>query len=254
MRTRGMLRGLHMITRRTALKTVALASAVSPLLPTVGPSLSAGAAAAAAGPAGPHQLPPLGYAFDALEPFIDAKTMEIHHDRHHAAYVAGLNKAVGDQPALAGKSALELISQLDAVPDAIRTAVRNHGGGHVNHSFFWQLLKKNGGAGPGGVLKAAIEKKFGTVDAFRTEFTGAAMTVFGSGWAWLTVDRTGTLAIEKTPNQDSPYSAGRVPLLGIDVWEHAYYLKYQNKRADYVAAFFQVIDWDFVAARLAKPV
>jgi Fe-Mn family superoxide dismutase len=237
-----------MITRRTALKTVVLATTSIPLLAATQP-----AAAPAAAPTGPYDLAPLPYPADALEPFIDARTMEIHHGRHHATYVTSLNKAVAGQAELAGKSPVDLIRNLGAVPEAIRTAVRNHGGGHVNHTLFWQSLKRNGGATPAGPLMEALVKKFGTFDGFKAEFTKAALSVFGSGWAWLSLDRSGDVTIEITPNQDSPYMAGRIPLLGIDVWEHAYYLKYQNKRADYVAAFFNVIHWDFVASRLAKP-
>jgi Fe-Mn family superoxide dismutase len=214
--------------RRTALKTVALAPAVTPVLLAAAQN----PAPAADAPTGPYKLDPLPYAYDALEPFIDAKTMEIHHGRHHAAYVRSLNTAVQGHPDLAQKSPKDLISNLGSVPENIRAAVRNHGGGHVE----------------------ALVKVFGDYAKFREEFTRAAMSVFGSGWAWLSMDpKTGTLGLEATPNQDSPYMAGRVPLLGLDVWEHAYYLKYQNKRADYVAAFFNVINWDVVAQRLANP-
>lgn len=234
-----------MIDRRTVLKAVALAPALAPSLIS---------AADAPPPAGPHKLDPLPYPADSLEPFIDARTMEIHHDRHHAAYVTSLNRAVAGRAEWASKSAKELIGNLAAVPEDIRTAVRNHGGGHVNHALFWQLLKRNGGIGPSGPLMEALVKKFGTFDVFRSEFTKAALSIFGSGWAWLSLDkRSGEIGLETTPNQDSPYMAGRIPLLGIDVWEHAYYLKYQNKRADYVAAFLNVIHWEAVAARLANP-
>jgi Fe-Mn family superoxide dismutase len=236
--------------RRTALKTVALAPAVTPVLLAAAQN----PAPAADAPTGPYKLDPLPYAYDALEPFIDAKTMEIHHGRHHAAYVRSLNTAVQGHPDLAQKSPKDLISNLGSVPENIRAAVRNHGGGHVNHSLFWTLLKRNGGTTPSGALMEALVKVFGDYAKFREEFTRAAMSVFGSGWAWLSMDpKTGTLGLEATPNQDSPYMAGRVPLLGLDVWEHAYYLKYQNKRADYVAAFFNVINWDVVAQRLANP-
>lgn len=236
-----------MIDRRTALKTVAVATAAAPVLLT-----AAQPAATPAAPTGPHTLPPLPYPTDALEPFIDARTMEIHHDRHHATYVASLNKAIAGNADLAGKSAEELIAHLGAVPEPIRNLVRNHGGGHVNHSFFWQLLKRNGGTTPSGPLMEALVGKFGTFEKFKSEFSTAAMSVFGSGWAWLSCDKNGEIGLEVTPNQDTPVMAGRIPLIGIDVWEHAYYLKYQNKRVDYVTAFFQVINWDFVAARLAK--
>jgi Fe-Mn family superoxide dismutase len=192
-----------------------------------------------------YKLPPLPYAFDALEPFIDAKTMEIHHDKHHAAYVANLNKAIagtnlGDQPID------KLITNLDQVPEAIRTAVRNNGGGHANHTLFWELLKKNGGA-PTGDLKKAIDSQLGGYDKFKEEFTKAATTRFGSGWAWLSVNKDGKLIIESTANQDSPLSIGNTPILGLDVWEHAYYLKYQNRRPEYITAFFDIINWPKVA-------
>ena len=244
---------VHMINRRTALKAVALVPSAAALA-TQTVRAQAAPAAAAPAPTGPHQLAPLPYPTDALEPFIDAKTMEIHHDRHHASYVMSLNRAIAGQPDLAGKSAQELISNLATVPEAIRTPVRNHAGGHVNHTLFWQMLKRNGGTTPSGPLMESIVRKFGTFDGFKAEFTRASLSVFGSGWAWLSRDRSGDVLIETTPNQDCPYMAGRVPLLGIDVWEHAYYLKYQNKRADYVAAFFNVVNWDFVASRYTKPV
>ena len=244
-----MLGATDMIPRRSALQALALVPAVAPRLVAAAQP----APAAAPAPTGPHELAPLPYAADALEPFIDARTMEIHHDRHHATYVASLNKAVSGHAELATKSAQELISNLGAVPEGIRTAVRNHGGGHVNHTLFWQMLKRNGGTTPAGPLMEALVRRFGTFDAFKAEFTKASMSVFGSGWAWLSRDHAGEIGIETTPNQDSPYMGGRIPLLGIDVWEHAYYLKYQNKRADYVAAFFNVVNWDFVATRFAKP-
>lgn len=197
-------------------------------------------------------LPPLGYAFDALEPHIDAQTMQIHHDKHHQAYITNLNKAVSDTPSLAGKSVEELLKNLSSVPEAVRGAVRNHGGGHANHALFWQLLKKNGGGQPSGELATAIDKKFGSFAQFQTKFTEAATKQFGSGWAWLSVGAGKELIVESTPNQDSPISAGRTPLLGIDVWEHAYYLKYQNRRADYITAFYNVINWDVVTERFLK--
>ncbi len=239
--------------RRTAIKAVALGSAATSSLLTARVNAAETPARAAAPAEGAYRLDPLPYEYNALEPFIDARTMEIHHGRHHAAYVAGLNRAVAGHPELAKRSPQELVSNLAAVPEEIRTAVRNSGGGHVNHTIFWQLLKRNGGTAPSGKLMETLVGKFGTFDAFKTEFSRAAMSVFGSGWAWLSLDpRTGEVGLETTPNQDSPYMAGRVPLLGIDVWEHAYYLKYQNKRAEYVAAFFQVINWEAVADRLAK--
>lgn len=237
-----------MITRREAIKRAALATAVTAASATL-PNLQAQSAGSpAAVPAGPFKLSPLPYAFDALEPYIDAQTMQIHHDRHHAAYVANLNKAVAGQSELTGKTVEDLIRNLSLVPESVRTAVRNNAGGDSNHTLFWQLLKKNSGGKPTGDLLKAIEKKFGSCDDFQKQLSEAAMKVFGSGWAWLTLDGN-ELKIESTPNQDSPLTQGRTPLLGLDVWEHAYYLKYQNRRADYVAAFFNVINWDFVAER-----
>lgn len=235
--------------RRHALKTTTLALVSAPTLAQA--ATAAPAAAPAAAPTGPFRLDPLPYPADALEPFIDARTMEIHHDRHHAAYVMGLNRAVAGDAALSARTPVELISNLAALPESIRLAVRNHGGGHVNHTLFWQMLRRNGGTTPSGPLMEAIVRRFGTFDGFKVEFTKAALSVFGSGWAWLSKDRSGDIGIETTPNQDSPYMVQRTPLLGIDVWEHAYYLKYQNKRADYVAAFFEVIHWDFVASRFS---
>lgn len=190
-----------------------------------------------------HELPALPYAFDALEPHIDALTMEIHHDRHHGTYVNNLNKALEGNAALEGKSIDELIGDLNAVPENIRTAVRNNGGGHANHSMFWNLLSPNGGGQPTGKLAAAIDAKFGSLDKFKEAFAAAATGRFGSGWAWLVVDG-GELAITSTPNQDNPLMEGKKPVLGLDVWEHAYYLKYQNKRPDYISAFWNVINWD----------
>jgi Fe-Mn family superoxide dismutase len=195
-----------------------------------------------------HQLPALPYPYDALEPHIDAQTMEIHHGRHHATYVNNLNAALEGHADLQSKSVEELISNLDALPESIRTAVRNNGGGHANHTLFWQILSPNGGGAPSGELADAINQTFGSFDNFKAEFTKAATTRFGSGWAWLVVDG-GKLAITSTPNQDSPIMEGKTPILGLDVWEHAYYLKYQNKRPDYIAAFWNVVNWDEVSKR-----
>jgi Fe-Mn family superoxide dismutase len=236
-----------MMTRRHALKSAALASvafaASSPLR-----NLSAQPAPSQAAPGGPFTVPPLLYAFDALEPHIDARTMQIHHDKHHAAYVANLNKAVASYPELGKKPVEDLLKDLSAVPETIRAAVRNQGGGHYNHSIFWEMMNKNAGGEPSGELSQAINKKFGSFSAFKDQFTKAAVGQFGSGWAWLVSD-AGELKIESTPNQDSPLSAGKLPLLGVDVWEHAYYLKYQNRRPDYVAAWFNVINWDYVSRK-----
>ena len=190
-----------------------------------------------------YTLPELGYAYDALEPHIDARTMEIHHTKHHQAYITNLNAAVKDHPQLEKLSVEQLIRNLDEVPENIRTVVRNHGGGHANHSFFWPLLKK--GVSPDGPAIEAIKGSFGSFDSFRESFSGAATKVFGSGWAWLVVDN-GKLDIVTTPNQDNPLSQGKMPVLGLDVWEHAYYLLYQNRRPDYIAAFFNVINWEKV--------
>ncbi|MEK6897292.1 MAG: superoxide dismutase [Nanoarchaeota archaeon] len=189
-------------------------------------------------------LPKLQYSYDALEPFIDAKTMEIHYTKHHQAYIDKLNKALERYPKLQKNSAEDLIKNLPVVPEDIRTAMRNHGGGHVNHSFFWQILKK--GVEPKGEILKAINKKFKGIDNFKELFKDAATTLFGSGWVWLVVNKEGELEIMKTPNQDNPISNGMIPVLGIDVWEHAYYLKYQNRRPEYVDAFFNVINWDKV--------
>lgn len=196
-----------------------------------------------------HEVPPLPYAYNALEPHIDEQTMRIHHDKHHAAYVNNLNAALEKQPALAGKSVEDLIGDLNTVPDAVRAAVRNNGGGHANHTLFWEVLGPKAGGAPSGALGDAITSAFGSFDGFKDQFTKAAMGRFGSGWAWL-VQPGGTLAIESTANQDSPLMEGKTPLLGLDVWEHAYYLKYQNRRADYVAAFWNVVDWAAVSRRL----
>jgi Fe-Mn family superoxide dismutase len=198
-----------------------------------------------------YSLPPLPYAFDALEPSIDARTMEIHHDKHHAAYVTNLNKALEAHADLSALPIEKLIASLDKVPEAVRTVVRNNGGGHANHSLFWETIGKGKGGEPAGHLGEAIRSVFGGFDTFKETFTKAAMGRFGSGWAWLSTDPQGKLLVESTANQDSPIMHGNVPLFGIDVWEHAYYLKYQNKRADYVAAIYDVIDWDAVGKRFA---
>jgi Fe-Mn family superoxide dismutase len=190
-----------------------------------------------------HTLPELGYAYNALEPFIDAATMEIHHTKHHQAYITKLNEALEKHPGLQGKAVRELLENLEAVPEDIRGAVRNHGGGHYNHSLFWPLLKK--GVPFGGDIKGPIEKKYGGLEGFKETFSQAAATRFGSGWAWLVV-REGELDVISTANQDNPVSLGLVPILGLDVWEHAYYLKYQNRRPDYIKAFFEIINWNEV--------
>jgi Fe-Mn family superoxide dismutase len=196
-----------------------------------------------------HQLPALPYANDALEPNIDALTMEIHHDRHHNAYVTNLNKALESAPELASKSIEDLIADLASVPESIRNAVRNNGGGHANHSLFWQTISPSGGGAPSGAIAAAIDSELGGFDKFKETFAAAGATRFGSGWAWLAAGKDGKLKVYSLPNQDSPIMEGDTPLLGLDVWEHAYYLKYQNKRPDYIAAFWNVVDWNAVGAR-----
>lgn len=193
-----------------------------------------------------HELPKLPYAFDALEPHIDARTMEIHHDKHHAAYVNNLNGALEGHEDLQEKSALSLIKDLNEVPEDIRGAVRNNGGGHVNHSMFWSSMNAKGGGSPDGKLGEDIDAAFGSFDTFKGEFKKAGMTRFGSGWAWLAVAGDGSLTVMSTANQDNPVSEGLIPLLGLDVWEHAYYLKYQNLRGDYIDAFWNVVDWGHV--------
>ncbi|HSJ62836.1 MAG TPA: superoxide dismutase [Gemmatimonadaceae bacterium] len=196
-----------------------------------------------------HTLPPLPYDYGALEPHIDARTMEIHHTKHHQAYINNLNTALEKAPDLQGKSLDELLGNLNAVPEQIRTAVRNNGGGHWNHTMFWQIMKANGGGEPHGKLADAITASFGGFDQFKEKFAAAATGRFGSGWAWLIADGS-TLSIESTPNQDTPVMEGKRPILGLDVWEHAYYLKYQNRRPDYIGAWWNVVNWDEVASRM----
>ena len=196
-----------------------------------------------------YSTPELGYAFDALEPHIDARTMEIHHDKHHVGYTTKLNAAV-EGSTVQGKDPVTLLADLDAVPADIRTAVRNNGGGHVNHSLFWEILTPGGASAPSGDLSSAIDSAFGSFDAFKTEFEKAAATRFGSGWAWLVKSGSG-LKVYSTANQDSPISQGDTPLLGLDVWEHAYYLNYQNRRPDYISAFWNLVNWDIVASKFA---
>jgi superoxide dismutase, Fe-Mn family len=199
-----------------------------------------------------HELPPLPYPFDALEPHIDARTMEIHHGKHHATYVNKLNEALAKHPNLQSKSVEELLSGINDLPDDIRGAVRNHGGGHLNHSIFWNNMTKGGGGEPGGKVGEAIKSAFGSFDAFKEKFAAAAAGRFGSGWAWLCVDANRKLLIKDFPNQDNPLIEGLKPILGLDVWEHAYYLKYQNRRPDYVSAWWNVVNWKDVEARFAK--
>jgi superoxide dismutase, Fe-Mn family len=197
-------------------------------------------------------LPPLPYDYAALEPHVDEQTMRIHHDKHHAAYVNNLNTALEGQGDLQGKSIEALLGNLNAVPEAVRTAVRNNGGGHANHTLFWELMAPGGASAPEGDLARALSDSFGGLEVFKEQFTKAGMTRFGSGWAWLVRTRDGALAIESTPNQDSPLMDGKHPVLGCDVWEHAYYLKYQNRRADYLSAWWNVVNWTAVGKRFAS--
>ena len=199
-----------------------------------------------------HTLPPLPYDYAALEPHIDEQTMRIHHDKHHAAYVTNLNTALEGQADLQGLSIEALIGKLSAVPEAVRGAVRNNGGGHYNHTLFWELMAPGGAKAPGGKLADAINAAFGSFDAFKEQFAKAGMSRFGSGWAWLVKGADGKVSIESSPNQDSPVMDGKFPVLGCDVWEHAYYLKYQNRRADYLAAWWNVLNWTVAGSRYEK--
>jgi len=192
-------------------------------------------------------LPPLPYPYDALEPYIDAQTMEIHHTKHHQAYINNVNKALEGYPELQQKSIEELLREINELPEAIRTNVRNNGGGHANHSLFWTIMKPQGGGTPTGELAEAIHATFGSFEAFKEKFSAEAAGRFGSGWAWLVVDENGKLQVYSTPNQDSPYMQGHLPILGLDVWEHAYYLKYQNRRPEYIQNWWNVVNWDQVA-------
>jgi Fe-Mn family superoxide dismutase len=233
------------LTRRDALKTLSAGAAL------VGMGALSARAATPAKASGatpqPFALPKLDYAYNALEPHIDAQTMEIHLTKHHQAYITNATKALADHPALQKKSAEEILRSLATVPEAVRTTLRNNVGGHVNHAFFWKVIGPNGGGTPSGALGDAITKTFGSFDAFKTQFADAAGKRFGSGWAWL-VSKDGKLSITSTANQDSPLSEGATPALGLDVWEHAYYLKYQNRRPDYVNAFWNVVNWKQAAA------
>ncbi|BAY11058.1 superoxide dismutase [Calothrix sp. NIES-2098] len=200
---------------------------------------------------GAIQLPPLPYAYNALEPHIDARTMEFHHDKHHATYVKNLNAALEKYPQLKSRTVEELLRKLDTVPADVRKTVRNNGGGHVNHSMFWQIMKPQGGGEPTGAISSAINENFGSFAAFKKQFNEAGASQFGSGWVWLVRNTNGKLEVNTTANQDSPISAGKYPILGNDVWEHAYYLNYQNRRADYLEAWWNVVNWDEINKRFA---
>jgi Fe-Mn family superoxide dismutase len=239
------------IDRRTLIKSGLAAAAGWIVAPKVAAVAASSPRPQQAAAEGAFVLPPLGYAFDALEPHIDARTMEIHHDRHHAGYVAKLNAAVAKHPDLAAKGIDKLMASLDKVPGDIREAVRNNGGGHWNHTLFWKCMSKKGGS-PSKELRKALEESFGSFDSFLDGFKKAASSRFGSGWGWLVLESGGKLSLMSTPNQDTPVSEGKMPILGVDVWEHAYYLKYQNKRGDYLDAFTNVIDWDYVSGRYAE--
>jgi len=195
------------------------------------------------------EVPPLPYDYNALEPYIDTQTMQLHHDKHHAAYVNNLNNALQNQSQLASWTVEDLVQRINEVPESIRTAVRNNAGGHVNHSMFWQIMKPNGGGEPTGELGSAIQQAFGSFDQFKAAFNDAGVKRFGSGWTWLVLDRSGKLQVISTANQDSPMMDGMFPVMGNDVWEHAYYLKYQNRRPDYLAAWWNVVNWDEIAHR-----
>jgi Fe-Mn family superoxide dismutase len=228
------------LTRRDALKSLGTGAAIVGITAVVGKTAAADGTGSAAGPQ-PFTLPPLGYAYAALEPHIDARTMEIHHTKHHQAYITNANKALEPQPALRTLSGEEILRDLARAPESIRATLRNNVGGHVNHAFFWNVIAPGGAKAPGGALGAALAT-LGGLEKFKTDFAAAAMGRFGSGWAWLSV-KQGQLVVHSTANQDSPLSEGAVPVLGLDVWEHAYYLHYQNRRADYVAAFWNVLNW-----------
>ena len=239
----------ELVTRREALKTIG-AGAAALSLSTLA-AREATSASKMAATTQPFALPKLPYAYDALEPHIDAQTMEIHHTKHHQAYITNANNALKTQPSLHGKSAEEMVRNLNALPEAARATLRNNVGGHLNHAHFWRVLAPKAGGSPRGEIAAAIDRTFGSFDQFKTQFASAAAGRFGSGWAWLAL-KDGKLAITSTANQDTPLSDHATPLLGLDVWEHAYYLKYQNRRPDYVTAFWNVVNWDQVAANYAS--
>ncbi len=237
------------LSRRDVLKSLGAGAAVLGLGAIAGQATAGEPVKTSATPQ-PFSLPKLGYAYGALEPHLDARTMEIHHSKHHQAYITNANNALAGQPSLQKLAAEEILRSLGSVPDSVRTVLRNNVGGHVNHSFFWRVIGPNGGGAPRGAVGQAITKTFGSFDGFKIQFGEAAMKRFGSGWAWLAL-KSDKLEITSTANQDSPLSEGSVPLLGLDVWEHAYYLNYQNRRADYIAAFWNVVNWEQVAGNYA---
>jgi Fe-Mn family superoxide dismutase len=237
------------LSRRDALKTLGAGAALVGL-GLLASQARAVEAPAAAQPPQPFTLPKLGYDYGALEPHIDARTMEIHYTKHHQAYIKNANDALKDHPELQTLTAVQILQQLPSMPEKIRTTLRNNVGGHVNHSFFWQVIAPGAGGAPSGALATAINGQFGSFDAFKSQFADVAAKRFGSGWAWLNV-KNGVLSVQSTANQDSPISDGAVPVLGLDVWEHAYYLKYQNVRADYVKAFWNVANWSQAEANYA---
>ena len=252
-----MTRSTNGLSRRDALKTLGAGAALVGLGMISGKAIAADAPPATSAPSvplpQPFALPKLDYGFDALEPHIDARTMEIHYTKHHQAYVTNANKALADYPDLQKMSAEEILKNLGSMPEKIRTALRNNVGGHANHSLFWKVIGPHAGGVPGGELAAAITKSFGSMDTFKSQFGEAATKRFGSGWAWLS-SKGGALTVQSTANQDSPLSDGATPLLGLDVWEHAYYLHYQNRRADYIAAFWNVVNWRQVETNFAAVV
>jgi superoxide dismutase, Fe-Mn family len=240
-------------TRRQALKTLTVAALASTALGRMPAFADAPipAPAAAPAPTGPYSLPPLPYGYDALEPSIDTETMHLHHDKHHKTYVAKLNEALAKEPSFTPPASVDdLVAKLDAVPESIRTAVRNQGGGHANHSLFWQTLAKKGGA-PNGSFAQALDADLGGLDKLKAAMAEQGGKLFGSGWVWLVLDGGKKLTVLTLPNQDSPLTEGHYPLFGIDVWEHAYYLKYHNVRADYITAIWNVVNWDFISSRYA---
>ena len=240
-----------LLSRRDVLKVIGAGAGAALLGVRASAESQSPAAIPGAATPQPFTLPPLGYAAGALEPHIDARTMEIHHDRHHQAYVTTANKALAAHPELAGLTAEQIVAGLASIPTAVRETLRNNVGGHLNHSFFWRIIGPAGGGEPTGPLAASIGRDFGSTDAFRRKFSEAAMKRFGSGWAWLSADGKGRLRVHSTPNQDSPLAEGLAPVLGIDVWEHAYYLKHQYRRADYIEDFWKVADWSRAGALYA---